>query len=227
MTISWSALGSRVVNGALVVCAMAMTGMVGWRTFYNVPPHSIRPRDLPVVRDWGPLFAVGQRVGQPTGQPAFVVFSDYECPACRTLNDRLRARRAAGDSAFSVIYRHLPLPSHRFAELAAVASECGAEQGAYTQMHDALFASQSQFGIKPWRGIAEDAGVSDLDRFDVCMKGDRALHRVREDAAVATQIGVQATPTLIYPGGRQFAGVPAPSLLDSLLQTQDSNRRPK
>lgn len=208
---------SLLANGLLVLCAVATTAMVAQSRFGNGRSRPIERRDPPAIANWQPLFERGRTIGVQSNPAAIVVFSDYECPACKALNERLRVFLQAPESSASVVYRHLPLPSHRFAEHAAVASECAAAQQKFEQMHNMLFEAQATLRLITWRELARRAGVPDLPRFDACMLNESTLQRVRTDVAIAKEAGMLGTPTVVFRGGRQYTGVPSKESLDSIL----------
>lgn len=116
-----------------------------------------------------------------------------------------------------MVYRHLTLPSHPFAEAAARASECASDQGRFEKMHDILFASQQHLGKVDWRNFARDAGVEDMQLFDKCMKDDSISRRIQRDGDTARKLGMRGTPSILVNGGVQLSGVPSGPMLDSLL----------
>lgn len=162
-------------------------------------------------------FAGGQRLGPADGPPALVVFSDYECPACRQFHVEVEDRRKRGDHNLPVSYRHWPLPNHRNAEKAAIASECAARQGRFSAMHDSLFQRQRELGSLAYDQLARSVGIQDVGDFNTCMLDPKVLSTVRSDAALAATLRSLGTPTVLVRGGTGFAGVLTGTALDSLL----------
>jgi len=155
-----------------------------------------------------------------------VVFSDYQCPACRILNEELEVRRRDGSLNFAVAFRHWPLSMHKFAEQAAVASECAGAQGRFPQMHDTLFSNQRDLGRVSWQQFAQMAGVPDSMSFVACLANDSVLTAVRDDARIAQTLRSRGTPTVVVQGGVRFVGVPAKGVLDSLVATLSEQNPP-
>ena len=77
------------------------------------------------------------------------MYGDFECPYCAASQSILaRVRSRLGDD-LRFAFRHLPLEDvHPHARRAAEAAEAAAAQGAFWEMHDALYAA---------RGHLEDA----------------------------------------------------------------------
>ena len=110
-------------NLVALACAVGVTYAVLERFVLHTQPTQA-PQEIVLQADWEALFAGGQRTG-PVGAPlGMVVFSDYECPACLALHQRLQSYEENGMLPFGVLYRHWPLEIHRFAERASVAAEC-------------------------------------------------------------------------------------------------------
>jgi protein-disulfide isomerase len=101
-----------------------------------------------------------------------------------------------------VVYRHFPLPGHRYAMDAARASECAGAQGRFEAFHDALFARQPEIGIVPWSRLAQESGVPDLPRFEACLRDGGEVASIARDRAMAQRLEVNSTPTLLVNGAR-------------------------
>lgn len=154
----------------------------------------------------------GPVLGNPSGKVTMVVFSDFQCPACRVLAGRLRLLESEYPGELQIIFRHRPLPSHEFALPAAIASDCAHRQGFFRAFHDVLFAQQRDLGWSSWMELAATAGVPDLAEFDQCMRASSPSRWFLEDRAVAEQWDISTTPTVLL-GRRRWNGVPP---LDSL-----------
>ncbi len=154
----------------------------------------------------------------PSSQTAMVIFSDYQCPACRVLNDRLLKLQKDSSYQFAVNYRHFSGPSHRHAEKAALASICANEQGKFDQMNTELFAQQQWLSDTIWPELALSVGIADTTAFSSCMASQASAERIQSDRKAALSIPLRATPTIVLPGGRVIVGIPQESVLDSILR---------
>lgn len=180
----------------LAVCATVVTGLVVKDRLW---PASTAPQQTTSkVKDWRAYANAGHRTG-PAGAPVTIIeFSDFECPYCRQFAAVLDSVRAEFGDRIATVYRHYPLERiHVNARAAAIASECGAEQGHFAQMHDALYAIQDSLGRVPWRAVAERAGVPKLDDFDQCLSDKRSVEVIDRDMAAGVTIGLNATPTVL------------------------------
>lgn len=209
---------SAASTGVLVLCALAVTGMVARREFASPSSASAVERSIMVPqKNWRDFIDGGQRLGPAQGRVVLVEFADFQCPACRLFAKRLAETRRHVTTPFAIVYRHLPLDIHPFAQAAAVASECAGRQGRFEAMHDTLFALPARIGKTEWRAIAKDAGVADLKAFDACLDDPAVAARIKADADAARQLNATGTPTLLVNGVR-IAGATSQDMLDSLVR---------
>ena len=118
------------------------------------------------------------------------MYGDYECPFCAALEARLQML------SLRVCFRHFPVrSSHPRAQPAACAAEAAHEQGAFWEMHDALFADQGRLEDPHLWARAERLGL-DVARFDADRRGDVVSERVRRDFRAGVRAGVVTTPTI-------------------------------
>src|SRR5690606_11401955 len=121
-----------------------------------------------------PRFAVPVEGAPSQGADAalvtVVVFSDFECPYCRDAAPALA--RVLASRPVRLYFRHLPLPFHERAALAAEAAEEARAQGgdpAFWRYHDALFES-GELGESALVAHATRLGL-DAERFRVALRG--------------------------------------------------------
>jgi protein-disulfide isomerase len=97
------------------------------------------------------------------------------------------------------VFRHFPLFSiHPQAAKAGEAAECAGEQGAFWEMHDALFDAQANWSGNPdaeavFKGMAGDLGL-DQAQFDACLDAEKYADKVIVDYQEGTAQGVTGTP---------------------------------
>ena len=215
-----STTGSRIATTVMVTCAVLMTAIVveqEWTRRSNPP----RPMNVGAFAqpDWMDFAREGQRIGPDRAAAVLVVFSDYQCPYCAQLEQRLAALRSRYSNDLAVVYRHFPLANHPAAVDAAIASECAATQGSFEAMHTALFAVQPQLGALHWDSIAVRAGVPNLSAFNDCMDSGEAQIRIDSDVDAASSFGARVTPILLG-GGTRMLGAPPEAVLDSLIRSE-------
>ena len=135
----------------------------------------------------------------PDGARAAIVYGDYECPFCAALEVRLRRLEVR------VVFRHFPVrASHPRALAAAHAAEAAGLQGAFWEMHDALFDDQGRLEDPHLWARAERLGL-DLERFEADRRSEAVAARVREQFHGGVRAGVATTPTVFVDGAR-YAG---------------------
>jgi protein-disulfide isomerase len=209
---------STLTNVVLVLCAVVVTALVVRREFF--PPDAAASErgggEPKTIADWRGYATVGHRWGPETAPVSLVIFSDYQCPACRKLSEDLKAIRAEFPTV-AVVNRHFPLNAHPFALPAARAGECAARQGRFEAMHHALFAGQAMIGVDPWTRYAQDARIPDVPAFEACMAETGPLEAVARDTVAARALGVKATPTFLI-NGERYVGAPPLSKLRALVR---------
>ena len=139
-----------------------------------------------------------------------IVYSDYECPFCAVLELRLR------HLPVRVVQRHFPVrSSHPRAFPAACAAEAAGRQGAFWEMHDALFDDQGRLEDPHLWARAERLGL-DVARFDADRRDESVAARIAADFRGGVRAGVPTTPTLFHDGVRH-AGRPDEAALANLI----------
>jgi protein-disulfide isomerase len=164
----------------------------------------------------------------PAGAPVTIqLFSDFECPFCAQAAPIVREIEAEFGSNVRVLWRNLPLPSHRHAELAAVAATLvyRARGGAaFWRFHDALFDAAPGGLDEPLierlakrEGVARDSIRAALE---TGAGGSLAADLRAGDAA-----GVEGTPAFVVNDWLVTGVVPYP-LFRSLVARALAEARP-
>lgn len=156
-------------------------------------------------------------IGSADAPITIVEFSDFQCPACKSIQPLVKQVLSQYEGKVRLVFRHFPLSSiHPHAETAARVSEVAAEEGKFEAMHDKLFETQEIWSVAPNADAARDYFVTlatelgiDNQSFLEKIESDRIKERVTIDSAAAAQLNIQSTPTL-YVNGRQ---TPASQLL--------------
>ena len=107
------------------------------------------------------------------------------------------------------VYRHLTILGPE-SLLAAIASECAAEQGRFWEYHDLLFRrwageNVGSFSEPNLLRYAADIGL-ETGPFTECLQERRYVEKVRRDFEDARALGVRATPTLFI-NGKMYRGL--------------------
>lgn len=151
--------------------------------------------------------------GNPSAPHTAVVFSDFQCPACKGFAEFFDSQvlPAMGDR-LKIVYKHFPLEPecnpllqqtvHEQACEAADAAEAARSLGgsdAFWKMHDLLFANQDGLGQAPWLRLAQEAGL-DSARLSDLVSSRLFRGRIREDADLGRRLNIQSTPTVFLDG---------------------------
>jgi predicted DsbA family dithiol-disulfide isomerase len=214
-TKNWSALFSNAATAIMVICCVLVTTVVLRRDAGGSGKRGGFP--LEKQKDWQTYVDGGRRIGPIGAKVVLVEFSDFQCPACRSLEDQLRTMRKKYPQDVAIVYRHFPLQKHALAYPAAVASECAASQGRFEEMHHLLFDKRDSVASLGWNELAKASGVSRLTDFAKCMRDSAKIESIQRDMDAATRLKVMATPTVLINGVR-FAGSPPAGILDSLIR---------
>ncbi len=111
---------------------------------------------------------------------------------------------------------------------AAEASECAADQNAFWEYHDLLFANQAgenrgAFSIENLKRLAQELGL-ETEQFNECLDGGKYRNLVRSQTEIARQIGVNSTPSFLI-NGQPFVGAQPfenfQKLIEALLKESD------
>ena len=142
---------------------------------------------------------------QGEGAIEIVEFSDFQCPACFSVQAPLKELLAKHEGKVKFVYRHFPLIQiHKNAQVSAQAAEAAGMQDKFWQMHDKLFETQTQ-----WQGLAdpkeifakysEDLGM-DMAKFVADLDSQVIKDIVAKDALAANQNRIGGTPTFYVNG---------------------------
>jgi protein-disulfide isomerase len=146
-----------------------------------------------------------------------VVYSDFQCPFCRSFSQPVREVESKGADGIpvNVHYKYFPLDFHPDANISAQAAAAAAEQGKFWEMHDLLFANQSALKRDDLLGYAKMLGL-DLKRFTKDLDSDRIKGLIKADHDEGLKRGVQGTPTF-YVNGKEYSGTKSLPELTKLL----------
>ncbi|MBL4835619.1 MAG: thioredoxin domain-containing protein [Pseudomonas sp.] len=188
------------------VVVLVVAAALGLAFYLSTPGTG--PIGLPTVPDDQPPFpAEADRFGMQLGDSDAPVvvreFADYQCPACARFAgtiDQLK-REYIDTGKVRLVFFEMPLAQHANAMPAAMAARCAGQQDAYWGMHDALFGNQASWaGVSDpselFAGYAQDLGLRE-GRFQRCMTSEQTRSRVEDSLAVAKQLRVASTPTVI------------------------------
>jgi protein-disulfide isomerase len=150
--------------------------------------------------------AVGNAATKGGKQPKVTIieFSEFQCPFCSRVTPTLKQLLDTYGEDVQIAFKHLPLPFHNNAEIAAIAAEAAREQGKFWEMHDKLFANQQALDRTNLEQYAQELGL-DMKKFKAALDSGKFKERLEEDKKVAAQFGITGTPSF-FVNGRKLVG---------------------
>jgi protein-disulfide isomerase len=163
--------------------------------------------------------------GSKTAPIVVEVFSDFQCPACKTLF--VTTNRQLMDNYVSVgkvylIHRDFPLPMHAHSRVAAQYSRAAAQIGKLEPVEEVLFQNQEK-----WEKTGDIDGTvssvlspAEMAKIRVLVKGGALDAGINKDQALGQSYKVNQTPTTVFHANGQifpYAGVMSWEILRQFL----------
>lgn len=147
-------------------------------------------------------------LGSKTAPVTVVEFSDMECPHCsaghKGMKDNLYKKYTKDQ--VRLVYKHYPLSTrHLWAETAANAAECAAEQkeAAFWDMAGYFYDNQAKISTATVKSKALDMAAKlqlNKAQFSQCLNDGKYLWRTQADKKEGEGVGVFSTPTYFVNG---------------------------
>lgn len=162
----------------------------------------------------------GVHLGDPDAPVVVREFADYQCPGCANfarLHSQLK-EEYIDTGKVRLVFFEMPLPQHANAMPAALAARCAGDQDNYWGMNEKLFSNQDSWSrsedpIPLFAGYATELGLNE-SRLQRCIAQGLRREQVEDSLAVARQLRVASTPTVIVdnipvprPGWEQLSGI--------------------
>ncbi|HUI43988.1 MAG TPA: thioredoxin domain-containing protein [Terriglobia bacterium] len=158
-------------------------------------------------------------LGNPNATVTVVEFGDFECPACGRAEPVVEQLLAKYGTKIRFVFRQFPLSQiHPYAQTAAEASECAAQQGKFWEAERKFYQNQYDLSEPALDRYAAELGL-DTRQFDECLINGTAKARVERDLADGHAAGVLGTPTF-FVGHEKFFGPPDYQQLAGLIDRQ-------
>ncbi|MBI5864516.1 MAG: thioredoxin domain-containing protein [Planctomycetes bacterium] len=152
--------------------------------------------------------------GPADAKHTLVLFSDFECPACRKANGMIREWLVKQRGELRVVYRHYPLNTacNEHAQLTRHAGACAAARAAEaagmvgnaeaaSSFRQKLYESKDVMSAATAERLAAECGI-DPAKFREAMESEPAKSRIAADVSLAQSVGVRTTPVLFLDGRR-------------------------
>lgn len=154
--------------------------------------------------------------GNAEASVTLIEYSDFECPACASVQPILEGVMDEYGDDLRFEYKHFPLvlaraSLHPNSLSAAVAAEAAGQQGKFFEYHDLLFDNQQTWSkaVSPnalFVQYAEQLEL-DLDQFRQQMKSSVLRDKAKADFAEGRKLGVGGTPSFFL-NGKQISHQP-------------------
>lgn len=155
-------------------------------------------------------FRLGTRVKKFDDVPIRIhIFSDFQCPACKRLNDVVHRLSMSYKDKLDMQYFFYPLdsncnkavgrPMHSLACKAAYMASCDMEK--FQEIHDDIFENQHKLSDKWLENYAGKRGILD------CMNSQDSKKKVEDIIAMAEPFNIRSTPTLFINGVKIEGGL--------------------
>lgn len=144
----------------------------------------------------------GNSYGSPSAPLLIEVFSDFECPACKSFHDsevpQLMRDYVLPGKAY-LVYRYFPLAMHPHGREAAEWVCAAAQIGKYQQAADALFAHQQQWAAdgKVKQTVDTVLSAGEQQKVSGLLKSSAVQEEINHDMAEGGQVPITGTPTML------------------------------
>jgi len=128
-------------------------------------------------------------------------YSDFQCPACKRYAPIFEQVIDKYQNQVRFEFHHFPLISiHSNAIAGAKAAEAAGKQGKFWQMHDYLYAHQSDWENRGnldavFADYAKTLGL-DVEKFKTDYKDKNILRKINKQRSKALAMGLRGTPTI-------------------------------
>ena len=153
------------------------------------------------------------------------VFSDFQCPACKTLfatTNRQVMDNYVSTGKVYLIHRDFPLPMHAHSQVAAQYSRAAAQIGKFEPVEQALFDNQEK-----WEqtgdvdgNVAAVLSSAEMTKVRSLVKNGTLTAAIQKDVALGKLYNVNQTPTTVFHAKGQtfpYAGVMSYDILRNFL----------
>ena len=196
--------------GIIAVLGIAALGYAASRRGTGTPAAVAASADPALAAE-----AKGHVMGRADAPVRIVEFSDFECPYCAqfaTVTGPDIKSRIVETGQASFVYYDYPLPMHANTWKASHAGMCAEEQGKFWEMHDRIFAGQTEWNAQAtgnpksvFAGYARDLGLN-AAQWEQCYDSEKYLRKIQANKAEAERRGVNGTPTF-FVNDRKFEGI--------------------
>lgn len=145
-------------------------------------------------------------LGPDAAKVTIVMYGDYGCDACATLDETL-ITLVADDfpTDVRIVWKDMPNTSQHTESLnAAVAARCAEDQGKFWEYHALLMANHNGLSEELYQTFATKLELKERT-FASCYSAQTPSPRIQQTYEEGLELGVSATPT-IFINGERYTG---------------------
>lgn len=218
---SWKRLYSGLITSAMSFSAVLIANnIIGEKDPTPLPTLEevlegrkveVPQADIPIALT--PYSGMGEdyRKGSDQARVTMVVFSDFQCPACRAFAEGVEELISYFGDNLRVVFRNYPLdqacnpgiprPLHVFACKVAVLARCAGQYGKFWSFHDTAFKKQSELSEAAIMGWAKGVGLSE-EQIQACLNDKSQVEKIRDDIVLGNKLRIDGTPSVFVNGRR-------------------------
>lgn len=145
--------------------------------------------------------------GKTGSAVTLIEYADFQCPGCASISPIIKLVTELYKDQLQFVFRNYPIADlHPNAKAAAAATEAAGLQNKYWEMHDKIYATQTD-----WESLNTTertdffvnlAKELDLDttKFTTDMASSSVVSKIKYDQALALKVNVTSTPTFFLNG---------------------------
>lgn len=132
--------------------------------------------------------------GDANARVTLIEYGDYECEYCGLAYPIIRQVQDHFGKRLRFVFRNFPLTEiHPLAEGAAEIAEFAGAHGKFWEMHDQLYANQSELGMPLYLTIAKSLDLPEQG-LRAALADERFAPKIKDDFLGGVRSGVNGTP---------------------------------
>lgn len=145
------------------------------------------------------------QVGGSESMVNIVVYSDFTCVACASLETHLMTLAQKYPEDVRIVWKDMPNEQrHSEAMPAAIAARCAAKQGKFWEFAHGLFTNQGTIGEERYQTLSAQLNL-DSQAFTLCRERETPRPLIERTLSEGFALNITATPTLFI-NGERFTG---------------------
>ena len=163
--------------------------------------------------------------GVASSSVSVIEYGDFECPACGAYEPIVEQLAKTYGDRVTFVFRQYPLYQiHQNAMISAEATEAAANQGKFWEMHDIVYAKQSDWSelapadaAKKFASYAQEIGL-DVNQFNTDLTATSTVERVTKQLALGDNAQIDHTPTF-FVNLKQIPNPPTYDAFSSIINS--------